>query len=57
MRNVETNLLKAFYGYVESTRQRFAFVEGQSDNLMTRMRAIEDRVLEIEKRLNLPPAA
>jgi hypothetical protein len=56
MRNFEANLLKAFYGYAESTRQRFAFIEGQSENVMTRMKVIEERVVEIEKRLNLPPA-
>ncbi len=57
MRNIETSLLKAFYGYGETTRQRFAMIEGQTDNVIQRMRILEDRVFEIEKRLNLPPAA
>jgi hypothetical protein len=39
LRNFETNLLKAFYGYAESTRQRMAAAEGQSENITPQLPA------------------
>lgn len=53
----ETRLLKAFYSSVQSDRRRFTEIEGNEGALRGRVGTLEDRVLEIEKRLNIPPAA
>jgi hypothetical protein len=57
VRDVETNLLKAFYSFAESDAQRHTLSEGQQANLLKRMGVLEERVLAVEKRLNMPPAA
>ena len=53
----QTELLKAFYGFTESVRHRFDGLEDSDVNLKKRMTTLESRILEIEKRLNMPPAA
>ncbi len=55
--DVETRLLKAFYGFAESNQQRQAALETNILALIKRVSTIEERLLEIERRLNLPPAA
>ena len=57
MADSETRLLKAFYTYAESNNQRVAAVEGNEASLRIRVGTLEDRVLQLEKRLNMPPAA
>jgi predicted nucleic acid-binding Zn-ribbon protein len=53
----ETRLLKAIYSLVESVNKRMAGFELAQSNFMSRLSTLETRVTEVEKRLNLPPAA
>jgi hypothetical protein len=53
----ETRLLKAFYGYAESNQKRMVEVEGNEAALRSRLGTLEGRVLEVEKRLNIPPSS
>jgi DNA polymerase II small subunit/DNA polymerase delta subunit B len=57
IRDSETKLLKAFYSFAESNQQRLAQVEGTTNGVIARLVTLETRILEVEKRLNLPPAA
>src|SRR5215471_8673041 len=53
----ETKLLQAFYSYTESNQKRLAGVETEGASLKSRLSSLEDRVIELDKRLNMPPAA
>jgi DNA repair exonuclease SbcCD ATPase subunit len=53
----ETKLLKAFYNYAESNQQRLAQIDSDQAAIRNRLGSIESRLLEVEKRLNMPPAA
>jgi hypothetical protein len=53
----QTALLKAFYGFGETVRNRFQEQDQTEISLKRRVSTLEDRILEIEKRLNMPPAA
>jgi hypothetical protein len=53
----ETRLLKAFYGFVESNQKRLGEIEGNEAALRSRLGTLETRLLEVEKRLNIPPSA
>ena len=53
----QTALLKAFYGFGETVRNRFQEQDQTEISLKRRIGTLEDRILEIEKRLNMPPAA
>jgi hypothetical protein len=53
----ETRLLKAFYTFAESNQQRLAQVEGNTTAVIVRLATLESRIIEVEKRLNMPPAA
>jgi hypothetical protein len=57
LRDGQTELLKAFYSFAQSTDTKLK--EGEVGDFMLRQRltAAESRITEIEKRLNLPPAA
>ena len=55
MRDTETRLLQAFYGYAESNRKRVGQVEADTAILASRIGTLEDRLLQVEKRLNIPP--
>jgi len=57
IRGIETSLLKAFYGYAETNNKRISMVEGAQAGVTDRLAILENRVLEIERRLNTPPAA
>jgi len=50
--DVETKLLKAFYGFAESTQQRLT----QHDGFNERMATLERRLTDLEKRINFPHA-
>jgi hypothetical protein len=50
----ETRLLKAFYEYAESNRLRLVTVETESANLAKRLAIVEDQILAIRKKLELP---
>jgi hypothetical protein len=57
IRDSETKLLQAFYSFAESNQQRLALVEGNTNAVIVRLATLETRLLEVEKRLNMPPAA
>ena len=50
----ETRLLKAFYGFAESNRREISDLTRSDSSLRERLDTIENRVLQIEKRLNFP---
>ena len=54
-RDSETRLLKAFYGFAETVNARFKDVDRSQIGLKERMDSMENRLLEVEKRLNLRP--
>ncbi|HUI56454.1 MAG TPA: hypothetical protein VLY04_15875 [Bryobacteraceae bacterium] len=53
----ETKLLRAFYSFAESNQTRFGQVEANTNAVIARLATLESRVIELEKRLNMPPAA
>jgi predicted nucleic acid-binding Zn-ribbon protein len=56
-REMETRLLQAFYGFAETNNRRLEQMEGTAATLTNRVSTLEDRILRVEKRLNMPPAA
>jgi uncharacterized protein YicC (UPF0701 family) len=57
MRGVQTEILRAFYGYTQTTDAKLREGEQSDMALRQRLTAVESRILEVEKRLNMPPAA
>ncbi|MCX6626225.1 MAG: hypothetical protein NTW28_01160 [Candidatus Solibacter sp.] len=57
MRDGQTEILKAFYGYAQTTDAKLKEGEQSDIALRQRLTAVESRILEVEKRLNMPPAA
>jgi hypothetical protein len=55
MRDIETKLLQAFYGDGKSNDQRVLEVETNESLLRTRLATLESRIMEVERRLNIPP--
>ena len=56
-RNMKTELLKAFYTMGQTIQARMDTQETAITGLQRRQALLEARLLEIEKRLNLPPAS
>jgi hypothetical protein len=54
IRDSETHLLKAFYGFTESVQARFKAADDEEANFKKRLTVIEERLLEVEKRINFP---
>ncbi len=52
----ETRLLKAFYSFAEINNKRLSVLEGNEAAIRSRLASIEDRLMQVEKRLNMPPA-
>jgi hypothetical protein len=50
----ETRILKSIYNIAESGNKRMVELEGNEGALRSRLGTIETRLLEVEKRLNLP---
>ncbi|MGD0001887.1 MAG: hypothetical protein ABSE21_17450 [Bryobacteraceae bacterium] len=57
MRDVQTELLRAFYSYAQSADTKLKEGEIADFTIRQRVTTVESRLTEIEKRLNLPPAA
>jgi len=57
MRDMQTELPKAFYGFTESVQSRFKAQDDTESGLKHRLTVLETRLLEVERRLNMPPAA
>ena len=55
IRDTETKLLRAFYDFADSNQKRLAERTGLV--VFDRLATIERRLIEVEKRLNLPPAS
>jgi hypothetical protein len=55
LRDIETKLLQAFYGYAKSNDQRVLEVEGNEAVLRSRLATLENRLTDVEHRLNMPP--
>jgi hypothetical protein len=55
VRDSETRLLQAFYSYAEANNKRVGQLEMNDLGVVTRLGTLENRVLDIEKRLNIPP--
>ncbi|HXP85956.1 MAG TPA: hypothetical protein VN841_14630 [Bryobacteraceae bacterium] len=53
----ETRVLKAMYGIAESFQKRVVQLEESDATLVHRLGIVEERLLQVEKRLNLPPSA
>jgi uncharacterized coiled-coil protein SlyX len=54
LRDSQTELLKAFYSFTESNRQRVSQLEGNQGALITRIGTLEDRMTELERRVIFP---
>jgi len=54
IRDNQTEVLKAFYSFAESNRQRVALLEGNYSAFITRIGVIEDRKLGLERKINFP---
>ena len=50
MRQIETNLLTAFHGFVKSNNSRLHDLENGEHDLRERVASLEDRVLALETR-------
>ena len=50
----ETRLLRAFYGFTETVQARFRAADDGEANMKKRLMVLEQRLLEVEKRLNMP---
>ncbi len=57
IRDVQTETLKAFYGFTQTIQDRFKDGDDSEAAIKRRMATLESRVLEVEKRLNMPPNA
>jgi hypothetical protein len=53
----ETRLLRAFYDFAQSNQKRMTEIEGNETAMRSRIATLEDRLLQVERRLNMPPAA
>lgn len=53
----ETRLLQTFCSFAETNQRRLTDAERESFALKDRLASVESRLTEVEKRLNMPPAA
>jgi ElaB/YqjD/DUF883 family membrane-anchored ribosome-binding protein len=53
-RDSQTELLKAFYSFTESNHQRVTQIEGNQATLIARVGTLEQRITELEKKINFP---
>ena len=54
-RDAQTELVKAFYNFTESNRQRVSQAEGNQAALIARVGTLEDRITNLERSIILPP--
>jgi len=54
--DTETRILQAFYGYAEATTKHLTQIDGNMALFFGRLGSLETRMLEVEKRLHIPPA-
>jgi hypothetical protein len=53
----ETRLLKAFYAFADCNNNRIQAIEESDAETRRRLGSIETRLLEVERRLNIPLTA
>ena len=56
VQDMETKLLRAFYAFAESNQKHLADLERSDLGMRERLTALETRMTEVEKRLNVPPS-
>ena len=56
-RDGQTELLKAFYSYAQSTDLKLKDAQTSDIFLRERLDVLESRITDVEKRLKIPPAA
>ena len=54
IRDNQTEILRAIYGYTETIQTHLKDLDRSETGLRERMTVLEARVLELERRLNLP---
>ena len=54
LRDGETKLLKAFYTFAESNQARVASIETESEAVKKRVGILEERLLQLERKVNFP---
>jgi hypothetical protein len=54
LHNSRTELLKAFQSFTETNQQSFVPREGNQADLITRVSVLEERMLQLEQRINFP---
>jgi hypothetical protein len=52
---LEARLLQAFYSFADTNNKRLIQDEAATAIVISRITTLEDRVLGLEKRLNIPP--
>jgi hypothetical protein len=57
MDDLKTERLKGFYAYATGNNKRVTEIEGNQAAFISRLGTLEDRMLECERRLNIPPQA
>ena len=57
LRDGQTKIIKVFNGHTQTTDAKLREGEQSDMALRQRLTAVESRILEVEKRLNMPPAA
>jgi hypothetical protein len=57
IRDAQTEILRGFYGFAQTVQDRFKEQDETEASLKRRMTTLEGRLLEVEKRLNMPPGA
>ena len=55
--DIGTKMLTAFYNGAETHGKRLSDLDSSDAALRSRLSTVEKRIMEIEKRLNFPPAA
>jgi tetrahydromethanopterin S-methyltransferase subunit G len=55
--DIGTKMLTAFYNVAETHGKRLSDLDSSDAALRSRLSTVEKRIMEIEKRLNFPPAA
>ena len=54
LRDIQTEMLKAFYSIIESNQKRFAETENETAAIKSRLATVEDRLLDLERKVNIP---
>ena len=55
--DAETRIVKAIYEIANAGNKRMAHIEGDNAAMNNRLATMEERILELERRVNLRPAA